>query len=268
MPAAAEEGGEGKDEKTHWYIFTAQAMGKLNTKLQAAILESQSIISYYNEWCETPFDFQPGFAYQDLIYRFRDDRSEAPYIESMEHRSPADRIYMGNPIHVLGQTDPVLNSAVDRYMKFIRTTYWGQFDGFEIQQAAIALAKRKENVDQMVFTLGAGGCGMSQHTKSIAASLGDDVHMQVDGFVLYQDEELRKIIPDLDGKAVFTFEEAVHGTHQDLRLDIYKRWCSGGKLPGRLPYGKTTRMYQIIGFKRFECKDDRFQTRHARNAVQ
>ena len=39
-----------------------------------------------------------------------------------------------------------------------------------------------------------GGIGLSQFTKSIAEQLGDENHKYIDGNVLYDDNELRKLI--------------------------------------------------------------------------
>ena len=50
---------------------------------------------------------------------------------------------------------------------------------------------------------------------------------------------------------VITGQEALE-SHKKLHLDLFKKTVSGDGFAGHKPYGYTTRMFQIVGWKRLE----------------
>lgn len=58
--------------------------------------------------------------------------------------------------------------------------------------AALALAKRHINVNQVFFFWGPGGVGLSLTTAHLDAMLGSANHKVFDPQVFYLDEEMRK----------------------------------------------------------------------------
>ena len=61
---------------------------------------------------------------------------------------------------------------------------------------------------------------------------------------------MRKVLELLVGGVVFTGQERPVGTRQDIREDLWKKFASGDKLSGRMPYGILTKMMEIVGWKR------------------
>ena len=61
---------------------------------------------------------------------------------------------------------------------------------------------------------------------------------------------MRKVLELLVGGIIFTGQERPVGTRQDIREDLWKKFTSGDKLSGRMPYGILTKMLEISGWKR------------------
>ena len=148
--------------------------------------------------------------------------------------------------------DPQLEAAIERYNLFLSQTFWALAEGLLACNAALALAKRGRNIVQMFFLWGPGGIGLSQYTKAIAEQLGGDLHKYLDGNILFDDNELRKLIELVAAACAWTIQERPTGTKGSFRLDIWKRICSADGIAGRLPYAIITRMFHMIGWKRFE----------------
>ena len=68
---------------------------------------------------------------------------------------------------------------------------------------------------------------------------------------LYNEDELRKQIESFARCIVITGQEAPE-SHKKLHLDLFKKTMSGDGIAGRKPYGYTTRMFNVTGWKRLE----------------
>ena len=106
-------------------------------------------------------------------------------------------MYIGIPhqIHALSGTDPVLAAARVRVQTFYRQTFWANALAYKVCVAALALAKRGLNVDNVFFLWGAGGVGLSLATAHLDSMLGSTNHKFFDPQVFYLDEEMRKQVP-------------------------------------------------------------------------
>ena len=63
---------------------------------------------------------------------------------------------------------------------FYSHTFWANSQGQKVCMAALALAKRFVNVDQVFFFLGPGGVGLSLTTAHLDAMLGSSNHKYFD----------------------------------------------------------------------------------------
>ena len=79
-------------------------------------------------------------------------------------------------------TDPVLLAATVRVQSFYAQSFWANPDGHRMCMAALALAKRGLNVDNVFFLWGPGGVGLSLTT------IGTRNHKIFDPQVFYMDE--------------------------------------------------------------------------------
>ncbi len=121
---------------------------------------------------------------------------------------------------------------------------------FKCNQAAQALCKRGENLDRCFIGESPGGVGQSLYTGHLAAMYKHN-HSYFDPNVWYMDDELRKQIEDFADSFILTGQEAPDGTRK-LREDLFKKTMSADGIPGRKPYGLSTRMLELIGWKRLE----------------
>ena len=144
--------------------------------------------------------------------------------------------------------DPVLLAAVGEVEDYIRTTFWCNINGWRACQAALALAKRGLNVLPAFIMLGAGGVGLSLLTDLVAGAMGESLHEFFDPFVFYDDEELRKTVDLLVGGVVFSGRERSQGTNKKMRLHLWKKFCTGEGIRGRLPLAILTHMIRSDGY--------------------
>ena len=79
-----------------------------------------------------------------------------------------------------------------------------------------------------------------------------ELHGYFDPNVWFDETELRKTIEQLAGCIILTGQEAPE-SNRKFKQDSYKKMMSGDKIAGRKPYGFTTRMLSLIGWKRIEA---------------
>ena len=106
--------------------------------------------------------------------------------------SPNNNIYVRIP-HALRSPlpDPVLTNARSRLQKFVKETFWCNQEYYKATLAAIALAKRGENIDRCFIGESAGGTGQSLFSSHLAAVYGHN-HAFVDPNLFHNEEEMRK----------------------------------------------------------------------------
>ena len=114
----------------------------------------------------------------------------------------------------------------------------------------MALAKRGFNVDRCFIGESPGGVGQSLFSLHIDAMLGSN-HGYFDPKVWYNEDELRKQIESFARCIVITGQVAPE-SHKKLHLDLFKKTMSADGIAGRKPYGYTTRMFNVNGWKRLE----------------
>ena len=85
----------------------------------------------------------------------------------------------------------------------------------------------------------------------LLANVYKSAHCYFDPNIWYLDEELRKQVEQFVGCMVLTGQECPE-TNKRLREDLYKKTMSGDGISGRKPYGMTTRMFELVGWKRIE----------------
>ena len=112
--------------------------------------------------------------------------------------------------------DPLLNDGIERYGRFLRQTFWSLGDALLACLSAMCLCKRGFNIVQMFFLWGPGGIGLSLFSKAIAEQLGDDLHKFLDGNVLFDDSELRKLIELVAAACCWTIQETDVSLHSHL----------------------------------------------------
>ena len=89
-------------------------------------------------------------------------------------------------------------------------------------------------------------------TSHIAAMYGVKNHKFFDPNVLYDDEELRKVVELLVGAFIFTGQENPEGAKHALREDFLKKLATAEGILGRLPYAIVSKMFYVVGWKRME----------------
>jgi hypothetical protein len=254
-----------------WAIIVAQTMCKVASAMQREILEGK-LISYFTEWCNTPSPRVPGVCYRDYIVAY--DRNGEP-TQYLNRRSPLNNIYIGIDADYLGfdpdllqgliredmsetelcsvlrGIDPVLISNIDRYTEAMSRTFWSCYDGFEVQQACEALAKRGLNIDMITVVRSSGGVGSSLYSAGLHARLGRQNHLYFDARILTDGEKLRTVIPTMVGRAVYTAQEQPGGRDR-IQDDLLKKVATAEGLMGRLPYTILAKLFHLVGWKRFE----------------
>ena len=165
--------------------------------------------------------------------------------------SPDNNIYVRIPHPLLSSLpDPVLENARARLNKFIRQTFWCNEDYFKATLAAIALAKRGENIDRCFIGESSGGTGQSLFSSHLDAVYAHN-HAFIDPNLFHNEDELRKQLEQFANCWMITAQEAPE-THRHFQQDLFKKLMSADDLAGRRPYGFVTRMLRVVGFKRFE----------------
>ncbi|CAK0905471.1 unnamed protein product [Prorocentrum cordatum] len=256
----SEPGGDGEDAEgalaapapdtsnsaDSWFVLAAQTISKVPTKLQYELLGNK-LVPYCIEWCSTDMQRVPGCACADCCVLY--DRSAFENVCLLSSRSPENNIYLGIPTPLL---DPVLDAAMERVQRVYEQTFWSIPESFVFGQAAQALAKRGQNIDQITVYWGPGGVGLSLYTSHLHAMHGDKNHKFFDPNIFFQDEEMRKVVELLVGGCIFTGQERPPGQRSSMRQDLLKKFATADTIAGRLPYSILTKMYRIIGWKRME----------------
>ena len=227
-----------------WTIWTAQALSKVGASIQRELLDDR-LMTYVSRWCNTPNPQRPGCAYTDTCVLY--DVSDGHHLTHVA-RSPSNNIYVRIP-HPL--CDPVLEHAQLELLTFYKQTFWCNQYVLECCQAAQALAKRGENIDRLFIGISPGGVGQSLYSMHLHAMFGESATF-FDPNVWYNDEELRKQVEAWTGCIVLTGQEAPESSRR-LREDLFKKTMSADAIAGRKPYGYSTKMVDLVGWKRLEC---------------
>ena len=204
----------------------------------------EKLVSLLVEWCETSRSQKPCVAYEDTFVQY--DVSRETILKHLPKSSDHDcYIYIPHPL-----LDPTLEQHKQRLHKFYQQTFWANNDVFACNMAAMALAKRGFNVDRCFIGESPGGVGQSLFSMHIDAMLESN-HGYFDPNVWYNEDELRKQVESFARCIVVTGQEAPE-SHKKLHLDLFKKTMSGDGIAGRKPYGYTTRMFSVVGWKRLE----------------
>lgn len=102
-----------------------------------------------------------------------------------------------------------------------------------------------------------GGVGQSLFSLHLDSMLGHN-HGFFDPNVWFNEDELRKQVETYARCIVMTGQEGPE-SHKKLHLDLFKKTVSGDGIAGRKPYGYTTRMFQIVGWK---CLEEQQHQQH------
>lgn len=244
-----EEGGAGGPEEKvagmePWMAGVAKRVWRMCHSLRSELMHER-LISLLVEWCETPRAESACVAYKDTCVAFLPD-SEEKVLRHVQ-KSPANNCYLYIPHSLL---DPVLEAHCAKLSEFYAHTFWANKDVFLCCQAALALAKRGINVDRCFIGESPGGVGQSLYSLHLATMLGNN-HGFFDPNVWYNEDELRKQVETFARCIVVTGQEAPESAKK-LHLDLFKKTMSGDGIAGRKPYGFTTKMFQLIGWKRLE----------------
>ena len=232
-----------------WYITIAVSVARVGRSLQIQMIQNK-LPSFYCEWCDTPRPSHRGVAHPDIAFVYDLDGSP---MKQIARESERKSIYIGIPHKIKAYLgDPVLKAAATRVDQFYRQTFWANAAAHKVCMAALALAKRGLNVDQLFFFWGAGGVGLSLTTAHLDAMLGHSNHKYFDPQVFYLDEEMRKTVESLKGTIVLTAQEKPEGLRKSFREDLFKKLASADGIFGRLPYQILTKVIYLIGWKRME----------------
>ncbi|MCP4193718.1 MAG: hypothetical protein GY768_24160, partial [Planctomycetaceae bacterium] len=167
------------DPSEPWYIFVAKGIARITRSLERHLLGTK-LLSYYAEWCSVPWPDIRGVAYLDIAFVYDDPPGEA--MRRTQSDTERKNLYVGIPFRILegasnttGVTlsrnaltavDSTLRAATDRVHAFYAQTFWSNQAAYKASLAALAIAKRSENVDTMFFLLGHGGRGSLAHDDS------------------------------------------------------------------------------------------------------
>jgi hypothetical protein len=241
-----EEAGDGAANamSESWVSNVAKRIWRLCHSLRSEMMHER-LVSLLVEWCETPRANSACVAYKDTCVEYLPD-SSARILRHIQ-KSPANDCYLYIPHNLL---DPVLEANCARLWQFYSRTFWANRDVFLCCQAALALAKRGINVDRCFIGESPGGVGQSLYSLHLSTMLGSN-HGFFDPNVWYNEDELRKQVESFARCIVITGQEAPESAKK-LHLDLFKKTMSGDGVAGRKPYGYTTRMFELIGWKRLE----------------
>ena len=226
-----------------WTLCLAKKLWRVSQSLRSEMMSTR-LISLIVEWCETPDQRRGCVAYADACVRY-DARPDLP--TCIVRKSPANDCYVSIPHRLL---DPVLADCEARLCTFYSQTFWCNNELFLCNQAAIALAKRGLNIDRCFIGQSPGGVGQSLYSQHLAEMFKQN-HCFFDPNVWHNEEELRKQVESFARCCICTGQEAPE-SHKKLHTDLYKKTMSADGITGRKPYGYTTRMFSITGWKRLE----------------
>ena len=245
-PQPVDEGGAGPPQGG-WPGTVADMIARISGPMQKDLLDERSLFRYLIAWCETPSRRRAGVAYADtsLLY----DVSPGRFCTFVEP-SPDNDIYVRIPHNL---RDPVLEDAKEALQKFYSQTFWCNEDFFKCCLAAIALAKRGENIDRCFIGESGGGTGQGLYSQHLAAVYKHN-HAFIDSSLWHNEDELRKQLELFAGAWILTAQEKPD-SHRKFREDLYKKLVSGDDLAARRPYGYFTRMLRVVGWKRVETND-------------
>ncbi|CAE7561822.1 unnamed protein product [Symbiodinium sp. CCMP2592] len=206
------------------------------------------LLHFVIQWCDSPSNRASGCAYQDISVLY--DVTPEEHVQLVKP-SPKNNIYVRIP-HALQASlpDPVLKNARSRLQKLLKETFWSNQEYYKATLAAIALAKRGENIDRCFIGESSGGTGQSLFSSHLAAVYGHN-HAFIDPNLFHNEEEMRKQLEQFTHCWIITAQEAPE-THRHFQQDLYKKFMSADDLAGRKPYGFVTKMLRVTGFKRFE----------------
>lgn len=230
-------------DKCSWTLKLAASVWRACQSLRGDMMHDK-IIALLVEWCETPSPATAAVAYQDTCVKY--DTSRSLPVQHVQ-KSPANNCYIYIPHPLL---DPVLDCHRERLQKFYQETFWANNEVFRCNQAALALAKRGLNIDRCFIGESPGGVGQSLYSTHLDAMLGHN-HGFFDPNVWYNEDELRKQVESYARCIVITGQEAPESSKK-LHLDLFKKTMSGDGVAGRKPYGYSTRMFSMVGWKRLE----------------
>lgn len=195
------------DPRAPWPKLMTRTLCKLSGQLQRALM-SDTIFTYYTEWCDTPDPRVSGACFPDTAFLFDHDGQNVVHVT----KAPERNVYLYIPHPLL---DPVLPEAAARVRKFMKDrcfsrvatshgnqtairlalryvielcqalllslildsggsahlqeTFWKNGMVLECHYAALALALRGCNVDRAFWGLGPGGVGQSLFTAHLEA---------------------------------------------------------------------------------------------------
>ena len=239
MDTAAKDTGS----EESWTQGLAKRAWQVSCAIRSELMHTR-LISLLVEWCETPPRRESCVCYDDLCVAY--GRTPGQSLTIIK-KSPSNNCYLKIPHPLL---DPVLQANMDRLQKFYRETFWCNIDVFRCCQAALALAKHGLNVDRCFFGQSPGGVGQSLYSQHLSVMLGDN-HAFFDPNIWHNEEELRKQVETFARCCVITGQEAPESSKK-LHVDLFKKTMSGDGVSGRKPYGYSTRMFYMVGWKRIE----------------
>ena len=227
-----------------WMQDLADRSFKLSFALKQQFMHTR-MVALIVEWCETEDERRPAICYEDICFAY----------DLADRSSPVERVVKGSAnncyVHVPHPLlDPVMRSNEERLERFYTQTFWANHNVFLACQAALALAKRGLNVDRCFIAISPGGVGQSLYSQHLAEMYKHN-HAFFDPNIWHQEEELRKQIESFARCFIITGQEAPESSKK-LHTDLYKKTMSADGIMGRKPYGYTTRMFSVTGWKRLE----------------
>ena len=240
-PAAA----TASSESESWVANVSKRLWRVCHSMRAELMHER-LISLLVEWCETPRADSSCVAYKDTCVEFLQEETENKVLRHVP-KSPVNNCYLYIPHNLL---DPVMEANCTKLCRFYARTFWANKDVFLCCQAALALAKRGLNIDRCFIGESPGGVGQSLYSLHLDTMLGNN-HGFFDPNVWYNEDELRKQVETFARCIVITGQEAPESAKK-LHLDLFKKTMSGDGIAGRKPYGFTTKMFHLIGWKRLE----------------
>ena len=151
----------------------------------------------------------------------------------------------------LAGQDPVFNTVMEAVTDLYARTFWANYEALKTHLSLYSLARRGYNVDTLTFYKGPGGVGLSLLSAHLAAMEGDTNHKFIDPGVFIDEDKMYKNIELLASGYIFTCQESPEGA-KPIREDLLKKVITAEGIAGRLPYSVITRMFKLLGWKRFE----------------
>ena len=169
VPEFEEEDAEAKEEL---YIFQAKIVTRIATQLHGQ-LRGKVLLSHYNEWCSRDRPSIRSVAWRDVCIGY--DQGDSKHFDQLDPTARKNT-YISIPTDFITYPldDPVFQHAFKRVKVFIRSTFWANSAAWNCHQAALAIAKRGLNIDEVFFYWGPGGVGLTLTTELLEAQLGPD----------------------------------------------------------------------------------------------